>query len=382
MRLIKLELTNFRSYKHASLDFSEFVALVGLNASGKSNAIAAIKLLRDVPQYGLEYAIARQGGYDQLRHRSGGRPFEPAIAIEFQVDPSSQISRYELKLGSVSGKGYKVKSEKATIYSEELESSFTHTRGVVSGTLKQKFNDKWRPLIDESVDRSVPDGQSAISFGFQFGAYLIWELLNDIQVVEMNPTTVRRLQEPSAGTALDPTGSNIANFFASLSSGQRQKLIDALGAIVPSICDIQPRRVSNLFTIAFFQYVDGKRREFLASQMSDGTLRAFGILLAVLQDRKPQMVIIEEPEVAIHLGALRTLIEIIKVYSAGSQAVITTHSADIVDLLETNELRIIWAENGESHIAKLAFHTKSLLRDGLVSAADLIRTDALDPDLT
>src|SRR6266542_5697274 len=104
MRLLRLELTNFLSYRNATLELGDFTALVGPNASGKSNAVAAIKLLREIPIYGLSNAIARRGGFDQLRHRSEGRPYDPALAVEFMVSEKLPLSRYELKLGALSGK--------------------------------------------------------------------------------------------------------------------------------------------------------------------------------------------------------------------------------------------------------------------------------------
>lgn len=113
-RFLSIELTNFLSYKHARLDLSDFTALVGPNASGKSNAVKAFRLLRDIPTYGLPVALARHGGYDQLRHRSNGRPNDPALRLTFAFD-DAPASFYELSLASVSGKRYKVKRERAEI---------------------------------------------------------------------------------------------------------------------------------------------------------------------------------------------------------------------------------------------------------------------------
>jgi predicted ATPase len=203
--------------------------------------------------------------------------------------------------------------------------------------------------------------------------------LRKIQFVETNPTQLRAFQEPSSGYELEPTGSNAASFFEGLSESHRQELIDNLAAVVPGICDVGARKFSNRVTIAFYQLVNSRRREFLANQMSDGTLRAFAILLAILQDHRPDIVIIEEPEVAIHLGALRVLVDILQAHSREIQMAITTHSADIVDSLNVDDLRVIWSEDGASHLARVAAHTRATVREGLVSSGDLLRADALDP---
>jgi len=114
-RLLRLHLTNFLSYRDAVLEFGDFVALVGPNASGKSNAVAAIKLLREIPFHGLPTAIARRGGFDQLRHRSRGHPYDPALRLDFKMGPRERESFYELKLRALSGKRYEVKSERALV---------------------------------------------------------------------------------------------------------------------------------------------------------------------------------------------------------------------------------------------------------------------------
>lgn len=53
LRFHSLQLKNFLSYKDAEIDFSKFIAIIGQNAAGKSNAVAALKLLRDIPEYGF-----------------------------------------------------------------------------------------------------------------------------------------------------------------------------------------------------------------------------------------------------------------------------------------------------------------------------------------
>lgn len=118
----RLDMTNFLSYKAASVEFGRFVALVGPNASGKSNAVSAIKLLHEVAVYGLPIALARRGGFDQLRHRSNGRPNDPALRMTFAFD-GEHDSHYELKLGAVKGGRYRVKEETASVWL--LENHFT-----------------------------------------------------------------------------------------------------------------------------------------------------------------------------------------------------------------------------------------------------------------
>lgn len=84
----RLELTDLLSHKSASRDLGRFVALVGPNASGRSNAVSAIRLLREIAIYGLPITLARRGGSDQLRHRSAARPNDPGLRLTLALEAS------------------------------------------------------------------------------------------------------------------------------------------------------------------------------------------------------------------------------------------------------------------------------------------------------
>jgi len=388
--IVTIELENFLSYRRATLKFGRLVALVGPNASGKSNAVAALKLLRDIPVFGLPTALARRGGYDQLRHRSEGRPYDPAVSLHFRVDDASKISAYELRLRSIAGGRYEVKREHGLVYSPDGEFSFLHENGRV--TIRSSFYG--REIVDGETespsvvevaetertwDGPVPEGQSAVAVASTyFGLYELWNVLRGLQIVEINPSRVRDLQEPGPGVELEPDGSNTSSVFEELTPDRRQEVVDYLSAVVPGIVGIEPRHISNRLTLLFVQEVEGKRRQFYANQMSDGTLRAFGIILALVQERTPQLTVIEEPETAVHLGALRTLVELLRDHSNEVQVLLTTHSADIIDALDVKELRVVSSAGGASTLAPVAKHTIETIRTTLVTPGELLRADALD----
>src|SRR5262249_50901842 len=143
----------------------------------------------------------------------------------------------------------------------------------------------------------------------------------------------------------------------------RQALVDELSAIVPGIDRIEVRRLADKVTLAFFQQAGSSgRREFLAKQMSDGTLRAFSILLALAQSKMATLVVVEEPEIAIHLSALRTLVDILQQQAVDTPILITTHSADIIDTIDVDDIRIVWSEDGGSRVSPVAQHVRGPIR--------------------
>lgn len=371
-QFIQLEMTNYLSYKSAVLEFGDFIALIGPNASGKSNAVSAIKLLREIAVYGLPVALARRGGFDQLRHRSAGRPYDPALRLTFKLGDERESS-YELRLGAVKGGRYKVKRELAEVF--------------FSGGVFRLDSDGSRVTwVDEARNGSpkqqrsfaVPPGQSALSAGGLAG-FLVFDALQMMRTVEVNPAKVADLQEPSSTHEFESDGSNVVSIYENLDANQRRILVDELAAIVPGIVSIEVARLADRQTLRFKQKTESGIREFFATQMSDGTLRALAILLAALYQSERTLLVIEEPEVAIHLGALRTLVDLLRAQSERAQVLITTHSADIVDALPIEALRVVWTQGDASRIAPVSEHSKEPVRRGLITPGELLRADALDP---
>ena len=308
-RFTAIQVTNFLSYKVARLEIGDLIALVGPNASGKSNLASAIKLLREIPIHGLPIALARRGGFDQLRHRSAGRPNDPSLRVEFFIGESLKPSFYELSLGAVSPRSYRVKSESAEIWTDQLYSLKSDGKKVTF--TEPSYDDESEPPKTSKREFPVAPGQSALSTGGLAG-FLVYQTLQRMQTVEINPAKVADLQEPSATQEFESDGSNSTSVFESLDTKTKTELIDELNAIVPGIVRIEVQHLADKQTLAFIQETSTGNREFYAKQMSDGTLRAFSILLAMKQPRRPGLFVIEEPEVAIHLGALRTLVEVLK----------------------------------------------------------------------
>ena len=369
----RLELTNFLSYKSATFDFGRFVALVGPNASGKSNAVSAIRLLREIAVYGLPIALTRRGGFDQLRHRSAGHPNDPALRLTFAFE-GQRGSFYGSKLGAVRGGRYR-KEENVSVW--RLGNQFARKS---DGTRVEWADHHGRgdEILRLPGSFAVAPGHSAPSSGGTAG-YLVFDALQTMRTVEVNPAEVADLQEPSSTQEFESDGSNVVSVYENLPVEDERALVDELGAIVPGIVSIEVARLADRQTLRFAQETESGNRRFYAKQMSDGTLRALAILLAARQLSSRGLLVIEEPEIAIHLGALRTLVELLRSRPDRVQVVITTHSADIVDALPLDALRVVWSEGDASHVAPISEHSREPVRLGLITPGALLRCDALDP---
>ncbi len=84
-----------------------------------------------------------------------------------------------------------------------------------------------------------------------------------------------------------------------------------------------------------FQTEDG--RYYTWNELSDGTRRIVWLILNILTTNR-DVILIEEPELGIHPHQLARLMDFIKEQSAHKQFIITTHSPEVLDILDENEL--------------------------------------------
>ena len=115
--------------------------------------------------------------------------------------------------------------------------------------------------------------------------------------------------------------------------------------------------------------------------MSDGTLRAVGLLLAVFQRPTPSLIAVEEPEATIHPGALGAVLDLLRLASHKAQVVVTTHSPEVLDAkwIREDHIRVVSWENGATRISGLSDASKQAIREHLMGAGELMRADALHP---
>jgi predicted ATPase len=118
--------------------------------------------------------------------------------------------------------------------------------------------------------------------------------------------------------------------------------------------------------------------------MSDGTLRALGILVALFQGRDgagASLVAIEEPELALHPAAAAALAAAFREASLSRQVIVTTHSPELLDQARLAEDLVLaaQAEGGVARIAPAELGDREALRARL-SVGELLRRGELGPD--
>ena len=167
----------------------------------------------------------------------------------------------------------------------------------------------------------------------------------------LNPKLMRELQKPQDGRLLRPAGENIASVIGHLEKAAPSKLNliqEYLHSVVPTVYGVERKSIGPMETLEFRQDMAGAKHpwRFLAQNMSDGTLRALGVLAALLQgnvDYAPTLIGIEEPETALHPAASAALREALTQASRTTQVLVTSHSPEeqlfsAGELLRMNQL--------------------------------------------
>jgi predicted ATPase len=117
----------------------------------------------------------------------------------------------------------------------------------------------------------------------------VFDALSHIGVYNINPELVRQLQAPDRGDILKRDGRNLSGVLAQLDrpehAERKQRIVDFLERVVPGLSGVQRKAIGHMETIEFRQRVEGQAEpwRFPAINMSDGTLRALGVLVALFQ---------------------------------------------------------------------------------------------------
>ena len=207
----------------------------------------------------------------------------------------------------------------------------------------------------------------------------------------LNPDRIRDLQSPDPGELLLRDGANIASVIALLSKTSeisKKRIEEYLAKVVPGIKSVKAHNIGPKETIEFRQNVAGANDpwSFYASNMSDGTLRALGILVALFQNghgssRYIPLVGIEEPEIALHPAAVGAILDGIKEASARTQVVVTSHSPDLLDSddIDTDSILAVATQENISTIAPIDENGREALHRKLFTPGELLSMNQLNP---
>lgn len=372
--LTRVVLRNYKSIAACDVRLSPLTYLVGANGSGKSNFIDALHFVRDSLSGSLDNALNERGGLPEVRRRSSGHPTHFGIRLEFRL-PGGERGFYAFAVGALPSSGYEVQREECSVGGSGKGPYFLLEHGKLIKSSEPTF-----PSV-------TPDRLALVSASGLAVFRPVFDALTAMGFYNLNPKVIRELQKPQDGRLLKPAGENIASVIGHLArtSPETLRLIEEyLHAVVPMVQGVERQIVGPMESISFQQDMAGSKHpwRFLAQNMSDGTLRALGVLTALFQgnsDHSPSLIGIEEPETALHPAASAALREALQRAAERTQVLVTSHSPDLLDDIEipAESLLVVASEDGATRIAPVDAASRTAIRDHLCTAGELLRLDQL-----
>jgi len=377
--LKRVVIKNYRSIATCDVKLRSMTFLVGPNGAGKSNFLDALRFVADSLRTTLDHALRDRGGIGEVRRRSAGHSNHFGLRLDFALE-DGRWGHYSFRIAARKPGGHEVQEEECFVRGPALLSIEDYFR-VEAGRVDSSVG---------SVPAAAPDRLYLVSASGLKEFRGVYDALSQMGFYNLSPDRIRDLQPPDAGDVLARDGSNITSVISRIereSESHKRRIEEYLSKVVPGVEGVSVKMLGPRETLEFRQKTAGSKDSwrFQAANMSDGTLRTLGILVAVFQSTNGQrvpLVGIEEPEAALHPGAAGILISALQEAARSIQIVITSHSPDLLDdeSIEIDSILAVEAEGGTTHIAPIHGPAVSALRDRLYTPGELLRMNQLRPD--
>ncbi|HYV06116.1 MAG TPA: AAA family ATPase [Blastocatellia bacterium] len=371
----RLILKRFRSIPSEQVEFDNPTFLVGVNGSGKSNFVDAFAFLAEAMSSPIQAVFDKRGGIAAVRNKTSGKSYPPnlGLGVEFgELNGRVNGGRYAFEIRALPNYGFEVMREQCLVRMATSERYWFDRR-------KQEFTSNV-PGLKPSLDPASL-GLPVVAGDARFSPVL--RTLASMRVYSLEPAKLREMQDPDSGVSLRADGGNASSVLQEIerhSSYDVKRIGEILATIVPHTKRVRTIKHGNKLSLEFTQeWGERKRLKFEAFNMSDGTLRALGLLMAVYQRPTPTLMVIEEPEATIHPGALGAILDLLRHASRKMQIVVTTHSPEVLDAkwIEDAHLRMVSWEEGATRITPISESSRKALQQHLMGAGELLRSNAL-----
>jgi predicted ATPase len=368
--LKSLTVSNYRSLGDpVRIDFGRLTALVGPNGSGKSNVMDALRFVSDAMHMGLAGTITHRSGIDAVRRWSGGHPFDLKIHLDMELGCGAS-GHYGFVLTGARDDEYHVKSETAWI-----------TEPDHSGVQFQVEEGHWkigpaelRPMLDrQSLALPLVGGDTRFS--------PLLQALQSISVYSIFPDTLRVPQKYSPRKPMERHGENWVSILKDQPEQTwKSELVAALHKLTGDTEDIRIEPIAGYLVVRFRHRSENKKAKwFEAAQESDGTLRVAGLISALLQEPAVPVIGIEEPELTVHPGAIPLLYDHLNQATEQSQVIITTHSPEMLDHFDPDDVRVVERREGITYVHHMAAQQKDAVKKRLLTLGELMREPGILP---
>jgi predicted ATPase len=384
MAITNLTVSNFKSFKQLDLALGRFNVVIGANASGKSNFTQIFRFVRDIVTEGLDNAVSMQG-LEYLANVAATGP--RAISIEVTSDftgggllvaksvwaeTRELTSHFELCLDG-NGTGYKVTKDEITVRFDVVEGpdgkaptrkkAGRSVRGTIEVSkhgqrMRQRVYVGRRQLPEKDVNPYLfaPPGKAPTKALLIEGPYPLALMRSAYAIYDFDPKLAKKPAAVRGKSELEENGQNLSLMLKGILEDpeKKRKFSNLIRDLLPFVEDLKTERLADqslMFKLSESYHED---EYFPAPLVSDGTVNACALLIALYFEKK-DLIIIEEPERNIHPRLISRLVEMMKDASRKKQIIVTTHSPEVVRHAGLENLLLISRDkDGFSTISKPA----------------------------
>lgn len=363
----RAKVENYKSLADVDVRLGKLTILVGRNGAGKSNFLDALQFVAEGVE-NLEEAIRRRDGISLIRRWSPPEQDYNIISISIEVEDDLLRGEYQISIASHKDRdGYWVEREKCFIEAENEIREYV----IIDGFLAQSI-----PELEKAQINNTELALKSVSRSHPFDR--LYSILCGMRIYVIRPDLMRQPQRADEKAPLARDGKNLASVLQSMEEKKSSQLTQikwSLEDVVAGLTDLRIEEAGGYLVIKFTHEWGGKEAVFDAIQESEGTLRMLGILTALFQDSAPWLIGLEEPEIAIHPGALTVVYDALTATSQNRlQAIITTHSPDLIAHTKATDLRAVENINGETLIDEIDEGQRELIYRKLRSPSEIMRS--------
>lgn len=362
-----LQLQNFLSYgsEGRKIELQPLNVLIGTNASGKSNLIEAMGVLKATPTDLL--APIRQGGgiSDFLWKGEKGIPTAKIEAILNYPERTMPL-RYQISFTAV--------GQRLEVVDEAIEDMEPRHSSESEPFFYYRHNNWGRPVInviedneqqtrklrtlrrediipDQSIlsQRKDPEQYPELSYlGNKFadiGLYRNWQTGRDSLSRKAQQTDLPEHPLLEDGGNLGLVLNNLQYQLGS------REIIEKLKLFYDAAEELSIKIYGG--TVQIFIRETGLIQPIPATRLSDGTLRYLFLIALLLDPTPPPLICIEEPEIGLHPDILPAIAEMLIEASQRTQLIVTTHSDALVSALSPESVLICDRDDRGSHLNRL-----------------------------
>lgn len=326
MKLLSLKAVRYRSLRDATIPLTDLNLFIGVNASGKSTILDALRFLHEgVEERDFKPSVSARGGIVHLAWKG-----EDARQIELSVLFEEDDRTYEWSV-HLRPEGFE--------FSVDEEVNEVRSGRPPVQLLKATAGSGWWWSGEKAKGVTLKQNStvcavSAAAADATFPARNIAEFVAGWGVFDPNPVSLRRTAPGIESSKLDPYGRNLAaRLFALQNSSPEtfRQIQSATQSILGLPTEIEPRESEGRFYFA--QREPGLRHSVHQIGASSGTLRMLALITALLEETGSSLIGIEEPENHIHPTALAAFAEYLQKVRHRVQILVTTHSPLLLDYI-------------------------------------------------